>query len=212
MLAFMTTVMAPVVSLWCYMYLRDVTYNMFPVIRIFVIGALLVFPVAVLQYAFEVENVFTGILSKSFFLYGFIEEGLKWLMLFIFGYQQSYLKHPRDGILLSVSLALGFATVENGLYLIASGPELVLPRMFFPVASHTIYGIIMGYYMVNAIGQKKKFFYFQWALFIPVFLHGMYDFILMAFEEYFLFVIGPFMILLLFLAYSKLKKTHHLQI
>lgn len=200
-------------ALFSYVYLRDSFSKpaMYLVLRIFIIGALLVVPISVIQFAFTEEGVFTHSFTKAFVLYGLIEEGLKWLMLFVFAYQHGQLKRPSDGILFGVSISFGFATVENALYMVAYGLENMIPRALMPTTAHAVYGIVMGYYIGQAkYNQKRKMAFLLLSASLPMLLHGLYDFILMDFGHYFLFAMVPFMIALWLLAIWKLKKASRL--
>ncbi|GIN10789.1 protease PrsW [Shouchella clausii] len=210
MVSLVLAAMAPAMALFSYVYLRDVysKAKMFLVLRIFIIGALLVVPILVIQFAFTEENVFPHPAAKAFLLYGFLEEGLKWLMLFVFAYQHGQLQRPGDGILFGVSVSLGFATVENGLYMIAYGLEAAIPRTVLPTTAHAVYGIVMGYYIGQAKYKEdhKKLFLLLGAI-LPIVLHGGYDFILSSFGHYVLYAMIPFMVVLWLLAIWKLKKA-----
>ncbi|ARK30280.1 glutamic-type intramembrane protease PrsW [Halalkalibacter krulwichiae] len=213
MFAIVTAAMAPGMALLSYFYLKNgyssTTKSL--VLRTFIIGILLVFPVMVLQYAFTVEGFFIHPFTKAFILYGFIEEFFKWFLLWAFAYQHATFSRRYDGIVFGVSLSLGFATVENVFYLVANGLEAAIGRALLPVSSHALYGVIMGYYFglakVEKIGRRKNMVV---ALLLPVVLHGTYDFILLSFDIYFLIGLIPFMLVLWWVALNKVKRANEL--
>ncbi|AIC94633.1 MULTISPECIES: glutamic-type intramembrane protease PrsW [Shouchella] len=213
MISFVIAALAPAMALFSYVYLRDSFSRgaMFLVLRIFIIGALLVLPISVIQFALTEEEMITEPFVKAFLLYGLIEEGLKWLMLFIFAYQHGQLRQPLDGIVFGVALSLGFATVENSLYMIAYGFDHVLPRTLLPTTAHAVYGIVMGYYIGRAkYHRSKRLLFLGFAAVLPMILHGSYDYILMDFGHYFLLLMIPFMVGLWLLAIWKIKKANKL--
>ncbi|GAF24103.1 hypothetical protein JCM19047_3976 [Bacillus sp. JCM 19047] len=213
LISFVIAALAPAMALFSYVYLRDSFSRgaMFLVLRIFIIGALLVLPISVIQFALTEEEMITEPLIKAFLLYGLIEEGLKWLMLFIFAYQHGQLRQPLDGIVFGVALSLGFATVENSLYMIAYGFDHVLPRTLLPTTAHAVYGIVMGYYIGRAkYHRSKRRLFLVLAAVFPMILHGSYDYILMDFGHYFLLLMIPFMVGLWLLAIWKIKKANKL--
>ncbi len=117
---------------------------------------------------------------------------------------------PYDGIVYSSSVALGFATIENILYLIANGLEYALGRALLPVSSHAIFGVIMGYYLGKAkfsVHSKRKWIVL--SLLIPFILHGIYDYILIS-QTNWIYVMLPFMIFLWWLGIRKVKLAHTL--
>ncbi|MDT8860040.1 glutamic-type intramembrane protease PrsW [Alkalihalobacillus sp. MEB130] len=213
MFALVTAAVAPGMALLSYFYLRNhySTNAVSLVFRTFLIGVLLVFPVMVLQYAFTAEGYLTHPVAKAFILYGFVEEFFKWLLLWLFAYQHATFARRYDGIVYGVSLSLGFATLENVIYLIANGLETAFGRALLPVSSHALYGVIMGYYMGRAkVEVEKRRQHLTMSLLLPILLHGVYDFILLFFGMYFLIGLIPFMFFLWWVALKKVKRAHQL--
>lgn len=172
----------------------------------------MVFPIMFIQYAFEVESVFQSPFLKSFFLAGLIEEFFKWFFLLFVAYQHSDFDHHYDGIIYAVAISLGFATIENVIYLFSNGIEIAILRAVFPVSSHALFGIIMGYYMGKAKFTKShETSCLFLALMIPISLHTIYDFIITVFEQSWLYWITPFMIILWVIGFRKIKEAnlHH---
>ncbi|MDQ0205892.1 glutamic-type intramembrane protease PrsW [Alkalicoccobacillus murimartini] len=208
MFSLLTAAIAPAIGLLTYFYLKtDYRRKLHEtIIRTFLIGILLVFPVMVLQYAFIEEEVFSQDWLQALILYGFTEEFFKWFILFIFAYQHGTIVRRNDGIVYGVSLSLGFATMENIFYLIAHGIETAVGRALMPVSSHALFGIIMGYYMSNAkLIPAKKRWYLALSLILPITLHSSYDYIVFLFDHYVLFGIIPFMLMLWAFAIYKIK-------
>lgn len=177
------------------------------VLKVFIIGALLVFPIMVIQHAFITENLLTGSFSRSFILFGFTEEFFKWFLLYSFTFNHNQFHKPYDGIVYGVALALGFATVENFLYLVANGVHTAFFRALLPVSSHALFGVIMGYYLGLAKFEKRRNvkLILLLSVSIPIVLHGMYDFIIIAADKYIHIIIVPFMFFLWWFALHKVK-------
>ena len=91
-----------------------------------------------------------------------------------------------DGIVYSVCASLGFATIENILYIVgqADGFETAIKRAILSVPGHCIFGVFMGTYYGIAKGYEfrgradKVKSYMNKAFWMPVMLHGLYDFCL----------------------------------
>ena len=79
-----------------------------------------------------------------------IEEFFKWLILLLAIYRHVEFEDAYDGILYGASVSLGFATVENILYLFTYGTDIAFMRALFPVSSHALFGVVMGYYIGRA--------------------------------------------------------------
>ncbi|KIY21285.1 MULTISPECIES: glutamic-type intramembrane protease PrsW [Mesobacillus] len=214
MLGIVTAGIAPGLALLSYFYLKD-QYDSEPialVFKMFIFGALLVFPLMFIQYVLAAEGLFQGNFFKAFGTVGLLEEFFKWFILFYIIFQHIAFDEPYDGIIYSVSVSLGFATAENIFYLLANGLHYAIGRALLPVSSHALFGVIMGYYIGKAkfasVLQRKWLFL---SLSIPVLLHGTYDFILMTREDWMILMI-PFMIFLWWLGLMKVKKARVLSL
>ncbi|RBW70308.1 glutamic-type intramembrane protease PrsW [Bacillus taeanensis] len=206
---------APGIALLSYFYLRD-QYEAEPigmVIRSFIFGALLVFPVMVIQYAFIEEGLIVTAFSEAFLLSGLLEEFLKWFILFYTVYQHAHFNEHYDGIVYAVATSLGFASIENIFYLLASGIDDAIGRALLPVSSHALYGVVMGYYFGRGkfIENKSKVKFLIFSLIVPVLLHGTYDYILIKITQKWFYVMIPFMIFLWWLGLRKVKLANKRQ-
>ncbi|MFD1738578.1 glutamic-type intramembrane protease PrsW [Bacillus salitolerans] len=208
MLAIITAGIAPGVALLSYFYLKD-QYEAEPiymVFRSFIFGAILVFPIMFIQYVLSVEDILQSGLLKAFVATSFLEEFFKWFILYFIAYKHGEFDELYDGIVYGVAVSLGFATVENILYLFAHGVDMAFGRALLPVSSHALFGVIMGYYIgkgkFSTNQTKRKYIYL--SLFIPFFLHGIYDYIIYSIEKW-IIVIVPFMIFLWWLGLRKVK-------
>ena len=210
MIAIISAGIAPGLALLSYFYLKD-QYDAEPiymVLRSFIFGALLVFPIMFIQYILEVEAVFPSKILFTIVAVGFLEEFFKWFILFFTIYQHVHFDEHYDGIVYGVSLSLGFAMLENILYLFANGVEFAFGRAILPVSSHALFGVLMGYYLgkgkfSNVVHRKK------WILLsciIPIFLHSLYDSILISYMNW-RYIILPFMLFLWWFALHKAKKA-----
>ncbi|WP_170007498.1 glutamic-type intramembrane protease PrsW [Bacillus fonticola] len=212
MISILSAGIAPGFALLSYFYLRD-NYDQEPisvVIRAFMFGALLVFPLMFIQYVFEVEGIWQSLFAKSFLSIGFLEEFFKWFVLFYTAYTHVEFDDPYDGIVYAVSVSLGFATMENILYLLANGVEYALGRALLPVSSHALFGVIMGFYIGKGkfSNQPLKSRFLFLSLLVPIFLHGTYDVILRTRTEWVVLII-PFMLFLWWFALRKVKMARH---
>ncbi len=212
MLGILSAGVAPGLALLSYFYLKD-EYGSEPisvVFKTFLYGALLVFPIAFIQYVLETENIVQSEIINAFLLSGLLEEFFKWFILIYTVYQHVSFDEPYDGIVYGAAVSLGFATVENIVFLIANGMEYALSRALLPVSSHALFGVIMGFYIGKGkfIIQSKRT-WLSLSLILPFLLHGIYDFILMN-QQNWLMKILPFMAFLWWLGLRKVKKARAL--
>ena len=155
----------------------------------FFLGALSVIPSIIVEEILISFNLFTGILGafyNAFIVAGLTEEFFKRLMVVKVPFKTIYFNEKLDGIVYGVFAALGFATVENIIYVVftyTNNPFIGLYRGIFSVPAHGIFGITMGYYLSLArfeTDPKIKKSKMEKSLYMPVILHGFFDFILMA--------------------------------
>jgi len=208
-----TAAVAPGLSLLTYLYLRD-KYDAEPihmVIRMFLLGVLIVIPILVIQRGFSIW-LGDGIFVTAFIQSSGVEEFLKWFVLFHVIYNHTAFDEPYDGIVYAGAISLGFATTENILYSIFLPADfgIMLLRALLPVSGHALFGVLMGYYLGIAKfskGRKRKMYIFA-SLILPITMHGLYDWIILKWEQDWIFVIVPFMILLWVFGLSKMNLAH----
>ena len=209
MLVILSAGIAPGLALLSYFYLKDYyeTEPISVVLKAFLYGVCLVFPVMFLQYILETEGIFTSDFDTAFVSTALLEEFFKWFILLFAIYQHVAFDEPYDGIVYGVAVSLGFATMENTLYLLANGVEHALTRAILPVSSHALFGVIMGFYLGKAKFTAVRSKYFLLAAFVvPFILHGVYDFILMT-QKMWMYWMLPFMLCLWWFGLKKVKKA-----
>ena len=211
MFAILSAAVAPGIALLSYFYLRD-KYEAEPiglVIRIFIIGAVLVLPIMVIEYVLQNQNLLVHSWEKSFLLAGFLEEFVEWAVLYLIVFENTEFTERYDGIVYGVSVSLGFATVENIFYLFTYGIHQAFLRALLPVSSHALFGVIMGYYIGKAkfSSGRTRQKYIAFSLISVAALHGVYDYILSVFHHW-AYLIVPFMIYLWFSSLRKVKLAH----
>jgi protease PrsW len=212
MLVILSAGIAPGLALLSYFYLKDYyeTEPVSVVIKAFLFGVFLVFPIMFVQYVLKTENILQGDMENAFLWAALLEEFFKWFLLFFAIYPHVAFDEPYDGIVYGASVSLGFATMENILYLVSNGVEHAFTRAILPVSSHALFGVIMGYYLGKgkfSKGNKKKYVFL--ALTVPFILHGVYDYILLT-QKFWLYWILPFMIFLWWLGLKKVRSARML--
>ncbi|HXU79875.1 MAG TPA: PrsW family glutamic-type intramembrane protease [Polyangia bacterium] len=130
-------------------------------------------------------------LFDAFVLAGFIEELSKWVILMAAVYHWSEVDEPLDGLIYGVAVSLGFATLENIIYLQQLGLDVFWARAIFAVPAHALFGGAMGYYAGRAkfdhdvpgmaALQRRRHLLVDHlcCLLVPVLFHGTYDFALL---------------------------------
>jgi RsiW-degrading membrane proteinase PrsW (M82 family) len=120
---------------------------------------------------------------EAFFKVALIEEASKFLFVRFILYPNKNFNEPFDGIVYAVMVSMGFATLENILYVFEYGFETGLYRMFTAVPAHATFGVMMGYYLGKGkFAYANSWFYAALALIIPTLFHGAYDYFWMIAE------------------------------
>jgi len=155
----------------------------------YILGALSVIPIIIVEEFLLRLNIFTGVLYAfytSFVVAGFTEEFFKRLIVLKVPYNTKYFNEKLDGIIYSVFASMGFATVENIVYVVyryANNPHVGLYRGVFSVPAHAVFAITMGYYLSLAkydTEETRKRVNLRRSLYMPILLHGTFNFILMS--------------------------------
>ncbi|OQX82860.1 hypothetical protein B6D60_11485 [candidate division KSB1 bacterium 4484_87] len=162
------------------------------ILRTFLVGLMVTLPALSLeiilsrgQGMLELSQ-FTGFFIKSFAIVAFSEEFFKLVVVIFFVYSRFQFSQLIDGITYAILAALGFAAMENFLYGIVGGIGVAVWRYFTALPMHILTAGIMGYY----IGKAKQFpgefaetKYIFTGLVYAIFIHGIYDFVLLSTAE-----------------------------
>lgn len=184
--------LAPIVFIFNYVYVMD-KYQREPLPRLiisFLLGAATCFPVvwigdflsALMGWIYPPIGDPIALFLYVFFVIACVEEGMKYLVLYGYNYHSKDFDEPYDGIMYGVAVGLGFAALENLLYVFnKGGVPTGIVRMFSAVPAHGAFGTLMGYYMGMAkfVPSKSKRNLWLFIAFISAtLLHALYDYFL----------------------------------
>ncbi|MBR0409686.1 MAG: PrsW family intramembrane metalloprotease [Eubacterium sp.] len=189
-------------------------------VKLCILGAVACIPAGLIENALE-EGLLKNLIAPSSILYAAIanfiivagaEEGLKYLVLKKLTWNNPAFDHRFDAVVYSVATTLGFAALENVLYVTGGGMSVALSRALLSIPGHCIFGIYMGYYygmakqysLAGDVAGEKRFL--RKAIFQPLLLHGFYDFCLSTGYDIFILVFFVYIIILDVKAYRRIKK------
>ena len=207
--------LAPVLIILYYVYVKD-KYNKEPLpllLKSLLAGALITIPVVFVEGALSAlwygDFSLTQAGYSAFVVAGLTEELFKFLALYWLIWKNKEFDEKYDGIVYAVFISLGFAGIENIMYVLQYGAATGYTRAITAVPAHAFFGMVMGFYFALAkfIPEKKLVNLFK-ALLIPILLHGFYDYILMSQEEALMLLFVPYMI---WMFYFTRKKMNSLQ-
>lgn len=122
---------------------------------------------------------FIGAFLSSFISAAIPEEGLKFAALYFLAKRCRHFDEMFDGIVYAVCIGMGFAGIENILYLFAAEDEWIpvgISRALMAVPMHYFFAVIMGaFFSLGWFDHKNRKAYMCAALIIPIIVHGLYD-------------------------------------
>lgn len=204
--------LGPVFIIAGYVYFRD-KYEREPIsllLKSLFMGVIITLPVLLMESALSLFGFAESSLLEAFYngfiVAGFSEELWKLIAVYVLVWRSPEFNERFDGIVYAVFVSLGFAGVENVLYVIDGGAGVALSRAITAVPAHALFGVMMGYYLALAKFTPDKKRENLWkALLIPVIFHGFYDFILMTGYNWLLFIFVPFVMYLWYTGFKRMQ-------
>jgi RsiW-degrading membrane proteinase PrsW (M82 family) len=192
-----TLIIAPAAILISYVWIRD-RWEKEPwslLWTLFGLGCISVIP------AFIVELIFTGadmelnsigeVFYVSFFAVGMVEELLKFAFVYFYTRKNKFFTEEYDGIIYAVATGLGFAFIENILYVVmemvqgGTGFTTAVARSFTAIPLHALDGVIVGFYLGRShfmADRSERTKTLMTGLIIAILFHGLYDFFAFSLE------------------------------
>lgn len=172
------------------------------IIRCFLLGMFIVLPISFLEESFMKQGLSTanlGIVLSNLLIIAPLEELGKLSIVFSVIRNKVNFKTPSNLIVFSVAGAMGFALVENIIYVADGGVATGLLRAISSVPMHASTAIIIGVFGSYEIMDKNKNWWFGFL--IAVLMHTFYNIYAMFFCNYTLFS-GVFIVALVYMIVS----------
>ena len=215
----------PVVALCYYIYKKDKNGEPHEMLRkLFIFGFLSAIPVLFVELFlgafFDTDHTtnFVIIFINTFISVALVEEGFKWLVTKNFGYDHKEFDEIYDIIVYSVFASLGFACIENILYVFQNGLGNAIMRALTSIPGHTCFAVIMGHFFsrakVNHLNGNQSAYTKNmiYSILMPTLFHTAYDAIIfyaVAVEDMtmvlFFFAFDIFMVILCFNIVKKIS-------
>lgn len=147
-----------------------------------------------------------------------VEEFSKWIFVKLITWKNKAFTHMYDAVVYAVFVSLGFATLENILYVAQGGFSTAIMRAVLAVPLHTFCGVFMGYYYGLAkqseINNNKKLVTRNLflSLLVPILIHGFYDYCLFTEEPIFIISFFIFVILIYIFAFRRMFKLSKIKV
>ena len=117
----------------------------------------------------------------AFLVVAAVEEGAKFIFLFLRTWNDPNFDYRFDGIVYSSFVSLGFAAFENVKYIFGYGLTAAFPRAILAVPGHLGFAVVMGFFYGRARMQANRGFPDRARINLitgylsAVLLHGVYD-------------------------------------
>lgn len=181
---FLSTVFAvlPSIIILRYFYRRD--FHPEPrhvLLRTFLLGVATIVPAGAIGVLWMITaplagNPILAAAGTAFFAAAIPEEFFKFLVVARYSARHPAFNEPMDGIIYGVTASLGFATLENMLYVYSHGWGVAVLRAFTSVPAHACFGALMGYFIAQARLHPTVRTFGWMGYFAATILHGLYNF------------------------------------
>lgn len=181
----------PAILLWVYIWKTDTQKEPTSwLVKAVLWGVAIIIPVAILESGIEamlfgVDGKPTSLFdttTMAFIVAALPEETLKLFALWMVLRKNPYFDEHFDGIVYAVCVGLGFASLENVMYVFGEEDwfSTAIVRALLSVPGHYAFAILMGYYysIYHFVDHSPKVA--ACVLLVPVLTHGTYDTLAMS--------------------------------
>lgn len=241
----------PAVVLLIYIYVKD-RVEKEPIgllLTLFALGAAICLPAALIEELFStvIDGVFSTfaydiggslylmsgtnklyVFASNFIGVALVEEGLKFLILLLVTRKNKNFNSLFDGVIYSVFVSLGFAALENVLYVLEYGFVNAVARAISAVPAHMFFAVIMGcFYSYWHMFEKARTIewelhrqgyipsvknrfsgshYLVLSILLAVAAHGFYDYCCSMEESIYLVILIAFLIFLYVVCFMNVRR------
>ena len=184
-LILLAAALLPAILLWIYIWKQDTQPEPTNwLVKAVLYGIGIAIPVALLEMVIESvlfsgdPTTLFGTTVQAFFVAALPEESFKLLALWFVLRKNPYFDEHFDGIVYAVCVGLGFAALENVLYVVGAEENwfsVAVTRALLAVPGHYAFAVLMGYYysVYHFVDHSSRTA--ACILLVPVVAHGVYD-------------------------------------
>jgi RsiW-degrading membrane proteinase PrsW (M82 family) len=158
----------------------------------FFLGMIAIIPAGIINTIALPDDLLSGGATMTAFAAGMllvvgpVEETSKFLAVRFGALRSAYFQEPVDGLVYSTAAALGFASLENLLYVMQFGPGVMVARAPLSTVAHLVFAALWGYGLgQRQAGTRGRWFVFG-TLLAAAALHAAFN--ITAFSETYLWV------------------------
>lgn len=217
----MAAALLPVIGLMWFIRRQDKIEQEPPgfVMSVAVCGALTVISALLLETVggailkvFLPQTSMLYLILENFLVVAGAEELGKYAVLRLRTWRSPEFNYTYDAVVYAVAASLGFAAVENILYVFQGGMSVALLRALTSIPGHAMFAVFMGFHyglakradVRGAVGIRDS--ELRKSLLVPIVLHGFYDFTLSAGSWVWMLIFFVFYIAVVVFAFLKVKQ------
>ena len=214
------------VGLICW-YISNKAHNSEPfgmLVLLFILGCISCIPAALAELFFAGivgieptnDSSLGAIFIYTFFGIAFIEEVVKWIATYLVGFNNKAFDKAYDMIIYAVFTSLGFAFLEDVLYIVGSEHAIAtaVMRAVISIPGHACFAIIMGYFLSivrfysNAKNRGKEVLFTLLSILIPTAIHAIFDTLLVKENMIYTMIFFIFVIAVNILCFTNAHKLY----
>lgn len=181
----------PPAAFWLWFFLRRNRYRPVPLralVSTFGLGMAATIPSFLIEWVLldqshitpstlVIPENFGAVVLGMVVVVGPVEEASKFAACWIGARRSMYFDEPADGLVHGVAAALGFATLENIVYMLAFGEAVILIRGPLSTAAHIVFASVWAYALGRHILRHSfaSIATVLFALAVGAFLHGAFN-------------------------------------
>ena len=149
-------------ALWLWFFRRRDGFRPVPrrvLLITFVLGIVSTIPAAFISFvALDASSLdpntveLVSVAAVMLLVVGPVEETCKFLAVRLYAFRSLYFDEPSDGLTLAAAASLGFASLENVLYIVEFGPLVMLARAPLSTLGHVVFASFWG----EALGRRVQ--------------------------------------------------------
>ena len=176
---------------WLWFFIRSGVYRPGPrrlLAFTFLFGMASTLPSAVINSIFLDDSVLSesanlaSVATGMLFVVGPAEETCKFLAVRWLAYRSPYFDEPGDGLVYSTAASLGFASLENLLYILTFGPAVMLGRAPLSTVAHVVFGSFWGYALGRQVqAGRRRSWQTLAGIAAGALVHGVFNVVIFSF-------------------------------
>ena len=170
---------------WLWFFTRLDTYRPSPrrvIALTFLLGMVSTIPAAIIEAIFLGESTLgdaaslTSVAVAMLFVVGPVEEGCKFAVVRLYSCRSPYYEEPMDALVYAAAASLGFASLENLVYVLTFGPAVMVVRAPLSTLAHAVFGSVWGYGLAlgSQAGQSRRTLVVA-TLGVAALVHGLFN-------------------------------------